>query len=686
MERESRTDARPVALSEGASRFPWISAVVLLVACQLAAFTLLRVAFYALFRDTAGDVSTGDVLYAGWLGLRFDLRLALLLVLPLLTLTLLPHLRPTRRAGALLWRGWIPVAGMLLTAIYAFDLGHYDWLHERLDAKVLDELRSPREAAGMIWESYPVLPGLLGLALIAFAWNVLGRMAVKRARRTPAPTTRAVRSGVRAVATLAILFGLYGNLSWYPLRWSQAFFDTNPFVAALASNPALYFFETLGVGSRRPDRSAVDATYERVAELLEVEPRDRAALAFARTFRPAEPPPFVPNLVVIHMESWAAFQTGMFGATLPSSPQADALAAESLLFRRFFVPSGPTARSVFSMLTGIPDIPENNTARSASRDPGSVRQPTLVNALTNHEKHYFLGGSANWANIRALFAGNIPEIVIHEEGSYDAERVDVWGISDVTLFEAACETLDAAQGPFFAFLQTSGNHAPYTIPDDTDGFERSDLDDDVLLAAGFKSREAYDGFRFLDHALGHFFELARTRPWYRDTVFAIYGDHGVPSVNGVPFERIGIVRHHVPLLIHAPRLVPAGRVVDTPASSLDILPTCLALMGVPYVNTALGRDALRPRPAEQGFAFLSNGLILGDWFWRHERDGRTGLFRYASEQPEVDHLERDPERARELATTHAALKNWALWAQHDAQRRLAQEGALQATLSANARQ
>jgi phosphoglycerol transferase MdoB-like AlkP superfamily enzyme len=670
---EALTVASPPRSAGAGARFglpPLAGAVLSVVALQLAVYTLLRGAFFAAFRDGAGEIGAPDVAHAFWLGLRFDLRLAILVALPLFALGALPPLHPRRRLGALLWRAWIVAAGLIITLVYAFDFGHYDYLHERLDAKVLDELRSPRESFGMLWESYSVPLALLGVAAAVAGWWWTAGAGVRRARR-PAPAGapgRRRRVAARVGCSIALVLAIYGNLSWYPLRWSQAYFGTSPFVSALASNPVLYFYETLSNKSRQPDPAAVAASYDRLADLLGVERRDRDALAFARTLKPHEPSPFRPNLIVIHMESWAAFQTGMLGNPLPSSPNADALAASSLLFTRAFVPSGPTARSVFSILTGIPDVAENNPRSSASRDPGSVRQPCIVNALEGYEKHYFLGGSANWANIRALIAGNVPDVEIHEEGSYDRERVDVWGVSDLALLEQAVDTLDRAEGPFFAFVQTSGNHKPYTIPDRTEGFEPSDLDAETLRAAGFKSREAYDGFRFLDHALGRFLALARERPWYRDTVIALYGDHGVPAVNGLPFEQIGLVRHHVPLIVHAPRLIPTGRRVEDPVSSCDLLPTCLALMGVPFETTSLGRDVLRPRSPEQRFAFLSNGLVEEDWFYRHERDGRTALYRYASDEPEKDWSAIETARFGRMGATHDALREWALWCQHEGAR------------------
>ncbi|MFN0006998.1 MAG: LTA synthase family protein [Planctomycetota bacterium] len=649
-------------------------ALAWVVVVQVLYCSVLRVVFYLVFRQSGGETTSADLARAFGLGSRFDLRLALLVSLPLTAFIWVGSVRPVwSRPTSLLAQVWLTAAGALGTLIYFFDFGHYAYLHRRLEATVLDELRSPRESLAMIWDTYPVVWGLAALGLITWGWLLLARSTLAIARR-PSRLSRSPRVGAAFACGSLVLLGIYGNLSWYPLRWSQAFFSTNDFVSALASNPVIYFAETLLHRNRQADRQSVERNYELLSDLMEVEPRDAQTLSFARRFVPERSPPFRPNLVIVHLESFASFKTGALGNPLPSSPQFDALAKDSLLFTRFFVPTGPTARSVFSMITGIPDVPANNPESSASRDPKSIRQPVLVTALEGYSKHYFLGGSANWANIRALLAGNIVDISIHEEGSFERERVDGWGISDLGLFESAVETFDASPQPFFAFIQTSGNHRPYTIPADSPGFGLADVDEETLRRSGFDSLEAYNGFRLLDYSLGRFFALAAERPWYRDTVFALYGDHGVPAVHDIPFERMGISRHHVPLLIHAPRLVHAGRRIDYPSSSVDILPTCLSLMGIPYVNSALGRDLLADRPKDRRFAFLSNGLVLGEWFLRIEQAGDVRLYRYDAEQAVEDHAAREPALVERLTTMHRAIQDWALWTQHDFRRRLSIQG------------
>ena len=138
--------------------------------------------------------------------------------------------------------------------------------------------------------------------------------------------------------------------------------------------------------------------------------------------------------MIVLLESFAAYKTGSFGNPLDPTPRFDALAREGTLYTRFFTPTWGTARSVWATVTGLPDV---ETDLTATRNPLLVSQNSILNDFTGYEKLYFLGGSLNWANIRGLLAANIAGLRLFEEGSFSAPRVDVWGISDLDLFEEA---------------------------------------------------------------------------------------------------------------------------------------------------------------------------------------------------------------------------------------------------------
>ena len=637
------------------NRLPALARFLLaLVAIELVVFEAFRAVFWVAFRETLADASWGDLLKAVYLGSKFDLRLALLLLLPLALLGWIPLFDPAkRRAARIGWLTYLAAAQCLVLLLYFVDFGHYAWVRVRLNASLADHLTPVGVAARVAWETYPVLPGMLVLALLtgAYAW-----VAVRAARRTLVPASIPLSKWAKraAIAALAALYvgGIWGKWSRYPLRWSEAYFSASEAVAALALNPVLFLTDTAENRNLPYDADKVREHHAYTAALLGIKSPDPDKLGFARYVVPRRQPAVKYNLVVIHLESFAAFKAGTFGNRLNATPRFDAIAKEGLLFTHFFVPEVPTPRSVFEMLTGIPDV---NGGTTASRNPLIVGQHTLVNALEGYEKYYFLGGSATWGNIRGLFTHNIPGLHVFEEGDYDAPQVDGWGVSDVVLFDKAHKTLREQKKPFFAFIQTSGNHRPFGIPDDHPGFELARVDEAQLAENGFDSLAAYNGMRYLDFALGSFFAKVKEAPAFRNTVFIMYGDHGNPSTRETPWQQLLLTGYHVPCVIYAPGLVKAGTRIDFTASLPDALPTSLGLMGVPYLNTALGRDLLDLGPTGRHFSLIGLNGVLDDEFYFRLDPGGPRLFRYRSEAGAEDVHQRYPEKAAELQRLQEAL-------------------------------
>jgi phosphoglycerol transferase MdoB-like AlkP superfamily enzyme len=637
------------------NRLPALARFLLaLTAINLVVFAVFRGAFWAAFQEALASASPADLAKALYLGFKFDLRLSLLLCLPLALLGWIPLFDPVRRRAArIAWIGVLAAAQCVVLFAYFVDFGHYAYVRSRLNASLIDHLTPVSVAARVAWETYPVVPALLGLALLtaAYAWVVS-----RAARSTLVPARNPLGKWQRraAVTALAVLYalGIYGKWSWYPLRWSEAYFSSSEAVAALALNPVLFLVDTAENRTLPYDTDKVREHYAYVAALLGIKSPDPQKLDFARTVTPPRKPAAQYNLVVIHLESFAAFKTGAFGNRLNATPYFDAIAKEGLLFTNFFVPEVPTARSVFTMLTGIPDV---NPTTTASRNPLVVNQHTLVTALKGYEKYYFLGGSATWGNIRGLFAHNIPGLHIFEEGDYDAPQADGWGVSDVVLFEKAVESFAKEKKPFFAFIQTAGNHRPFTIPDDHRGFELAQADDAALRENGFDSLAAYNGLRYLDYSLESFFAKARKAPYFRNTVFVMYGDHGNPSTKQTPWEQLLLTGYHVPLVIYAPGLIGRGRHIDFTASLTDSLPTYLSLLGVPYLNTGLGRDLLNLKRRDPHFSLIGHTGVLDDEFYLRLDPGGARLFRYRSQRAAEDVHERYPEKVAELRRLHEAL-------------------------------
>ncbi len=94
---------------------------------------------------------------------------------------------------------------------------------------------------------------------------------------------------------------------------------------------------------------------------------------------------------------------------------------------------------------------------------------------------------------------------------------------------------------------------------------------------------------------------AAQHAWFGDTIFIIVADHGA-RVYGR--QEIPLRTYEIPLLFYSPRHL-APRRVDDLMTQIDIAPTLLGLLGLPYTAPWFGQDALNT-PAAGRVAFFSH--------------------------------------------------------------------------------
>src|SRR5215813_14080282 len=188
--------------------------VLALTAINWAVFAVLRGAFWAVFHDTLAAASWSDLLNALSIGLRFDLRLALDISLPLALLGWIPILNPARRASArAAWIGYFAATQCVVLFLYFVDFGHYSYVRVRLNTSLVDHLTPVGVAARVAWETYPIVRGVLALALLtaAYAW-LANRVALRVLAAGASPGGWAKRGAVAVIAALYLL-GIWGKWS-----------------------------------------------------------------------------------------------------------------------------------------------------------------------------------------------------------------------------------------------------------------------------------------------------------------------------------------------------------------------------------------------------------------------------------------------------------------------------------------
>ena len=590
-----------------------------LAAVLFVAGTFARLGFMLWFLPSDAGMTLRDWVGALWLGARFDMRVALVTVVIAWAATSLPLVGRYLRPPSIRWVWW--AYWMLACIVWALgvitDVGYFSYLNKRLSSTILSLARDASEAAGMVWESYPVvwIASCLVLWLLFCHWifSRLWRWSVNSER--PAGRKWKILGSETLVFFLAV-FLVFGKFSQYPLRWSDAVTLPNVFAQEAALNPLHNLYDTwtfrqqsLDDAHMRPDANEIRA-FVGLAPLKPGEP-----ISFLRVVPPkaktANQRP--PNVVLVQLESFAGHKVGALGNPMGATPSFDALANDGLLFTRMMSAHAHTARGVYAMVTGIPDVSLYSTA---SRNPAAINQHSIINDFKGYKKYYFIGGSTSWANVRGVLTSAIEGIDIYEEGRFKSPVEDVWGISDKNLFLEANEHLRKQTEPFFAYIQTSSNHRPYTIPEqDLKNFKPRTPTQQELDEQGFISLDEYRGFAYLDWCIGQFMQQARKEKYFDNTIFAFIGDHGIIGSPGPHLPRswhdLAITQGHTPLLIYAPKYVKPRR-IDKWAQQVDVMPTIASLVGIGYRNTTLGRDLLDPQFDNTRVAFEFQFTGIGE--------------------------------------------------------------------------
>ncbi len=123
-------------------------------------FVVLRAVFYFGFSEVGQTVhpDPGTLYETLYIGIKFDLRLALILSLPVFLLTWLPRYNVLRSAAVRkLARIYIAVALLVTLLMYIIDFGHYTYLGIRMNSTVMRFFEDPSISANMMWQSYPVV-------------------------------------------------------------------------------------------------------------------------------------------------------------------------------------------------------------------------------------------------------------------------------------------------------------------------------------------------------------------------------------------------------------------------------------------------------------------------------------------------------------------------------------------------
>ena len=595
--------------------------------------SLLRFVFVNYFSAPASADNNLTSSYI--LGFRYDLRYVTIVMMITLLFSYIKPLNPFdkklgKQIAIITWM----LFSSLLLFFYTADFIHYAYVHQRLNASILSYIDNPLISMQMMWQSYSIITIIIIFLVVEWVLYKFISFTYQLSDKYKRTGSQFKNIITQTIFFIILLYAAIGNIIYkggqYPLRWSNAYSLGSDYKANVALNPMQSFFSTLNFRSSKIDTDLIKKNYSVIADYLTIPSNEQDAqnLQFARIHNPVNnnlEASTIKNVVLVICESFSAYKSSMMGNPLNTTPYFNDMKKQGVYFNRAFSPAYGTARGVWAVLTGTPDVLEGKTS---SRNPLAVDQHSIIADFKNYEKYYFLGGSASWANIRGVLTNNISDLKIFEQGSYQSSEIDVWGISDKNLFLEANKTLSKNTKPFFAIIQTADNHRPYTIPaEDLKVFVKKTVPKDSLLKYGFENNEEYNAFRYTDFCIEQYIEAAKKEKYFNETLFVFIGDHGIKGDAGTmlpkSFTEQGLTNMHVPLLFYAPSIL-QPKEYSIPVSQLDVLPSIASLCNIPYTNTTMGKNVFITVQQKDNAIFLYDdfnqqiGVLNNEFYYGYQ--------------------------------------------------------------------
>ena len=492
----------------------------------------------------------------------------------------------------------------ILTPVLAFFLlyGFYftlvaEWLfwdefHTRFNFIAIDYLVYRHEVTQNIYESYPLFTILTAIFIAVAITLYLIRKPLKNYLSTSEPLTTRVRFtaviSIAAILSYTLIGQQLKELSQNNYANELAANGPYQFIAAFRNNKLDYHsFYTLG-----DDKMLSNRLKKMVFQRSDQAQSNGDFYKLERQVK-ADKPEKKLNVILITVESLSAHYLTRFDKSRNITPFLDQWFKQGVLFTNFYATGTRTTRGLEAITLSLPPTP----GRSLVKRP----EPTELLSLgeifkdNGYDTAFFYGGHGFFDNMNTFFSGHGYRCV--DQADFSDQEItfsNAWGVCDEDLYKKAINEADRNYQDdkhFFFHLMTTSNHKPYTYPEDK-----------IDIPSGHNRAGAV---KYTDYALKEFITLAKTRPWFTDTVFVVVADHCAHSAGktGLP-----VAKYHIPLFIYAPKHLQPGENRKL-SSQIDIAPTLLGLLNFSYQSDFFGQDIFRndfqPR------ALIANYIKLG---------------------------------------------------------------------------
>ncbi|MGK0363231.1 MAG: phosphoglycerol transferase MdoB-like AlkP superfamily enzyme [Saprospiraceae bacterium] len=477
--------------------------------------------------------------------------------------------------------------------ICAIDIPYFKQFFSRLSISAFAWLDTPDFVLNMVLEdmqtTWVAIPFLL--ISIAFIW-INNRLAKQFLISPSTKITKNSRHYLISVGSFLIgggliFLGIRGRVALKsPIRVGTAFFSNYPFPNKLGLNPNFTlirsWLDTKDSRQEKVEYISDKESIENMQSFFNASEYEKSISPIARKITFPDSLAKKHNIVIVIMESMSATKMGRFGNSNSLTPFLDSLSNESYFFNDFYTTGIHTFSGMYGTLMSLPTLKRQHPFKGVDVLSYSGIATTLKRQ--EYETVYFTTHDDQFDNIGGTLKANGFDRIVSQKDYPKEEVKTTLGVPDDYMFRFSKPILNEMNSPFLSVFMTTSDHVPYFIPP---YFEPK------------KAERKLQIVEYADWSIKEFIESCRKEEWFDNTIFVFLADHG--GALNVKYE-LPLNFHHSPLLIYAPSILPSKE-FSMISSQLDVFPTIMGLLKLPYINNTMGIDLLKSR---RPYAVLNN--------------------------------------------------------------------------------
>jgi len=467
---------------------------------------------------------------------------------------------------------------VLFTLIISFsDAELYHVWGTKNNSQSIDYLKSIKEAMASSSNAnwFIIVPFTFGIFIFMFRiyW-----LRSKSFRWNYLPRQRRILLLLSILALLPCGIGVRGGLQTIPISQSSVYFSHKSVKNYAAVNSSWNFLFYL-VNSRiniNPENYRFDGVQGTEWKTYLGKPTEKFMALSSKN---------KPNVILVVLESFSAYNSKFFKNSFNQTPFLDSLASTGWAFVNAYSQGDRTDKGLACIFGGWPGQPW----QSIINDPDkAAKLPSLAKGFENegYSRSFFYGGDLAFANMNAYLRNAGFEDLQDVNSIQGVKHESKWGFHDEFVFANMLKVIESQKQPFFNAILTLSSHEPFDVP----GSEKVDFKDDY---AKFRYSVTYT-----DAVLRKFIHEASHTPWFQNTLFVFVADHGRNI--GLPHMDYYQPAHFsVPIIFWGPALNPKlnGIADSSYCGQTDIGATLLSGLFrknktfFPYGRNLLGKEA-----------------------------------------------------------------------------------------------